>query len=177
MTTKVFILALCAVMLMAAVVYAQTSSFPGGTLVRMAPYPHAVLSFHDSLSVISVNQDTWTHITNAGGNLFTVYNSGFTIAGDSITVIYPGDYLLQMSMAFSGKNGEVWHLGVAKNGVIQDYEGRRYTSNNDTGNMSFIAYFDDLVPGDDIKLMIYNDTDGDDPTVKTATVYMRWEFD
>jgi len=162
----------------ASIANTQTSSFPGGTLVRMDLFPHALTAFSDSARSIACTKDVWAQITNASNNLFTNdYGENITHAGDTLTVEQAGDYYVNFNLSWQGNNGEQWKLGLLKNGVLWGYTANRYTSNNDIGNASIQAYIDDAVIGDDIKPVIMNLTDSDDPTVISSTLWMVWQFD
>ena len=137
--------------------------------------PHGSLAFADSAAVIPLTQNIWAKITNGAQDLYTVINAdGLTSAGDTITIITPGDYVLWMSLSFEGGPSDVYHVAVYVNEVITPFEMHRKTSNNDTGNASLNAYLDDLDTGDDISIYIRNTGDNDDATLVSSqiTVFM-----
>lgn len=144
------------------------------TVLDYSP-PHGSLAFADSAAVIPLTQNVWGKVTNGNNDLYTVIDAdGITSAGDSITVITPGDYVIWISLSFMGGPSDQYHAAVYKNAVITSFESHRKTSNNDTGNMSINGYLEDLAAGDDISYYIRNTGDNDDPTLVSSqiTIFM-----
>ena len=137
--------------------------------------PHGAMNFSDSATVVALTQNVWAHITGPVTNLFTSVDAdGITIAGDSITIITPGDYMAWTGFSFEGTPSDVFHISLYKNGVITSWEMHRKTSNNDTGNMGMPMLLDNLVAGDDLTLYIRNTGDNDDATLVSGqlVIYM-----
>ena len=149
----------------------------GGKISAKNPYIH--LSFADSTATVACEQDSLEIITNAGGNLFAVEDSlGFTyIPGDTLQVDTTGHYLLIWNLSFSGNNGENWKIAV-RTAVTDVLEGvsYRYTSNNDTGNVTVLAYLE-ATAGEKFTLEIMNLTDGDDAVMKSSAVHVQWNME
>jgi hypothetical protein len=129
------------------------------------------MTFVDSTVTITATQDTWAWITNADNDLFTGISTadGVTVSGDTLTFANAGIYFFNYSLSFSGNNGETWKIRT----LVNDTDGyggtTRYTSNNDTGNVSAGCIID--VSADDYLIMqIMNQTDNDDPTVKSGQI-------
>lgn len=133
--------------------------------------PHGALNFSDSATVVALTQNTWAKLTGPGGDLFIVRDQDdMTIAGDSITIEVPGDYLLWVGVSFNGTQNAVFHIAVYKNGVATDWEMHRKTSAADTGNMGMPTYIQNLVAGDDLSLWIENTGNDGDATMVSGQV-------
>jgi hypothetical protein len=168
--------ALLVIILCVSVTYAAETRFNPATrlpdIVDTVTPAHLFMGFADSTRTIDCTLNTWSQITNASKNLFTLNDSvrvGY-IPGDTLIVHQEGDYYLNANLSFSGNNGETWDIGFIRcsTGLPIDYPAMRYTSNNDTGNASVQAY-ERLVPGEKIVLGIKNLTDSDDATVRSST--------
>jgi hypothetical protein len=155
--------------------FAGASKYIFDGIVRAPGFdpPHLFVGFGDSTAVVDCTQDAWAQITNAGDNLFAVNDTTrITYAvGDTLVVQNTGDYKMDAVVSFQGNNGETWKVGFLKAGTLIDYAMRRYTSTNDTGNLSVTAY-ETLTAGDKVVLAIMNLTDNDDPTIVSATIWM-----
>jgi len=128
--------------------------------------PHGAMNFSDSATVVALTQNVWAKMTGPYGNVFTVNDGdGITIAGDTITISVPGDYMAWFGLSFTGGPSDVFHVAIYKNGVITTWEMHRKTSNADTGNMGMPMYLDNLAVGDDISIYIRNTGDNDDATL------------
>lgn len=137
--------------------------------------PHGSMAFADSTATLDLTQNTWAKITNVSNDLYTVVDAdGLTIAGDTITIVTAGDYLLWLGISFNGNAQDIYHCAVYKNGVVTPFEMHRKTANNDTGSMSLNAYLDNLSAGDDISVYIQNTANNNDPTFISSqiTVFM-----
>lgn len=138
--------------------------------------PHGELAFSDSALVIDVTQGVFSKITNGNNDLFSVTDaSNVTIAGDTLTIIYPGDYIVAASISFSGSAADVWEFALFKNGVLASPKIERSTSQTDIGNVSFPFYVESLVAGDDLSLRITNTASNDDPTMVSAS-WVTWRL-
>ena len=138
--------------------------------------PHGFMSFQDSAFVIDITQSAFSKITNAGNDLFTVDDAdGVTIAGDSLTIITPGTYIVMAGLSFSGTNGDVFEFAVFKNAVIASPKMERSTSATDIGAVPLPFYLESLVAGDDLSLRITNTASSDDATV-VACSWITWFF-
>ncbi len=136
--------------------------------------PHSAMSFQDSAFVIDITQNAFSKITNTGNDLFTVTDGdGVTIAGDTLTIITPGTYLITAGLSFSGTNGDVFEFAAFKNAVIASPKMERSTSATDIGAVPLPFYLESLVAGDDISLRITNTASSDDATV-VACSWITW---
>ncbi len=138
--------------------------------------PHAEMSFQDSAFVLDITQNTFIKVTNTGNDLFTVTDADqMTLAGDTITVILPGTYIMVASLSFSGTAGDVFEFAAYKNGVIDSPKMERSTSQTDIGNVSLPFYIEALVAGDDISLYMTNTANSDDATL-VACSWLIWRL-
>jgi hypothetical protein len=137
--------------------------------------PHASMAFDDETETLTMNQNVWTKFTNATDDLFaTVDASGITEAGDSLTVIAPGDYMLNASISFSGTtNSDVYEFALFKNDVLASPKMERTTTSADIGAISLMYYLEDLVAGDDLCLKIRNTANDFDATL-VACSWVTW---
>lgn len=135
---------------------------------------HAHLYFNDSSEVINLTQNVYTHLTNETKTLFTVdESSNVTCAGDTITIVTPGDYLLSFDFVGDGA------------GVNDIYKFKLYKNNTavaggtlSKGAVSAVGwnwYIEDAVAGDDFKIMVTNTVDNDDLTAINGVIYIRKE--
>lgn len=109
---------------------------------------------------IKMQNDLFAGITTA---------DGVTVSGDTLTFANAGIYFFNYSLSFSGNNGETWKIRTLVNDTDAYGGTTRYTSNNDTGNVSAGCIID--VSADDYLIMqIMNQTDNDDPTVKSGQI-------
>lgn len=131
--------------------------------------PHAALYRNTNLT-LTVSLNVWAKITG-----FTTKDADdITVQGDSIQLTMAGSYDIDFTTSFSGNNGEVWEIGVFKNGVLEEPSQLRYTSTSDVGNMSCPVYV--MSDGDDwFSFKIRNTTDADDPTIRRFSVIVRTE--
>jgi len=128
--------------------------------------PHASMTFQDSAFVIDLTQSAFSKITNLNNDLFTVNDADdMTVAGDTLTIVKPGNYLIIASLSFSGTNADVFEFAAFKNAVIASVKMERSTSATDIGNISLPFYLEGLVAGDDISLKVTNTASNDDATV------------
>jgi hypothetical protein len=138
--------------------------------------PHGELSFSDSASVIDVSQGVFSKITNGNNDLFSTTDAAdVTIAGDTLTIIYPGDYIITASISFSGSVGDTWEFALFENGVLASPKMERSTSQTDIGNVSLPFYVEGLVAGDDLSLRITNTASSDDPTMVSGS-WVIWRL-
>jgi hypothetical protein len=101
-------------------------------------------------------------------------NDGLTIAGDSITIITPGDYKLDI-VGVSTAESANWKLTVRKNGTLFTSGHCAWTSTGSTiyDNFSWFYYFPSLAAGDDISFYITNETGSNDPTFRALKYYIE----
>lgn len=128
--------------------------------------PHGAMSFQDSAYVLDITQNTFAVITNAGNDLWNVTDADdMTVAGDTITIVNPGDYIVIAALSFSGTASDVFEYAMFENGVIATVKMERSTSQTDIGNISLPFYIEDLVAGDDLSLRMTNSASNDDATL------------
>lgn len=134
-----------------------------------ATLPHAAI-YRNSDLLISATQNIWYKITG-----FTTKDADMiTVDGDSLQLNIQGSYDINFTTSFTGNNGEIWEIGVFKNGTLEEPSQLRYTSTSDVGNMSCPVYVQS--DGDDwFSFKIRNTTDNDDPTIRRFSVIVSTE--
>ena len=137
--------------------------------------PHGKFFFHDSAVTPDATQNAWEHVTNPTKSLFILVDTmRLSFDGDSVTIQFPGDYLIIISFSFSGSANDSWEFAIFKNGAKTTVTIDRTTSQVDVGNVSVPVYLDDLVAGDDLTFKIRNVASNDDPTfVSCSWVIVR----
>jgi hypothetical protein len=135
---------------------------------------HAHLYFNDSTETISLTQNVYSHLTNETKTLFTVdETSNVTCQGDTITIITAGDYLLTFDFNGDGNGAnDIYKFKLYKNNVAVPGS---TVSKGVTSSVGWNWYLEDLVAGDDLKIMITNTVDNDDIIANNAVIYLRKE--
>lgn len=128
--------------------------------------PHGSLAFQDSAFVLDLTQNVFSKVTNLTNDLFTLVDSDdVTIAGDTMTIILPGSYIITAGISFSGTASDIFEFAAFKNGVISSVKMERSTSQTDIGAVPLPFYLEGLVAGDDISLRLANTASDDDATL------------
>jgi hypothetical protein len=93
-------------------------------------------------------------------------NDGFTFAGDTITIITPGDYFMIYSFTVQGSVGDDFKVAVFKNAVKIYGVKRTTTGSTNFGGGTLPFYFINLIAGDDLSIKVANLTGAgtNDPT-------------
>jgi len=139
---------------------------------------HAHLYYTGESTAIDLTQNVWSHLSNATKNLFTVDEASYlTFEGDSLTIIDGGDYELHLSAdGTAGTTGDLILIGLTKNsdtplalGTPRDKAG----ANDAYVKHNWVWYLENLVAGDDLKVMVTNTADGDDYTPIDGVIYIK----
>lgn len=132
---------------------------------------YGTASFGDSTVTISITQDTWTQITNAGNTLFTLQNpnNNVTLSGDTLFADYAGVYDFTGHLSFQGNNNEIWKVRLVTTNGNAVSCAQKYTSSTDIMTVPVNATLE-LSVGEGVIMQIYNDTDNDDCTVECGTI-------
>jgi len=138
--------------------------------------PHGMISFHDSATTLTMSSGVWAHVTNAYASLFAETDLvDIDFAGDSITIATGkgGDYMINIGLSFAGTASDDYEITMYKNhvqiGPIMEVE----TGGTTNTYIGLPVYLDDLVAGDDLKLMIRNTASDDDATL-LACSWVMW---
>lgn len=139
---------------------------------------HLYAGFDDSTTTIECTQNVWAHLSNSGDSLFRYTEADdWIVYDDTITIPATGDYEIYFNISFSGNNGETWNIRTAKmSGATETtvgFKSVRYTSNNDTGNVSNNVY-GEFTAGDKLYFQVMNVTDDDDALVKSSSVLIKY---
>lgn len=136
------------------------------------------LYMSNATNVISTSgtAGTWVKVTG-----FTLESSpagqGITAVADSFTVTVAGTYEINVSMSFHGGTASVdnYKIAMAKNAVANtNYQAAVTTADNSSiVNVHFTGYYSGASVGDDFSLLMTNNTDGDDPTIKQCMITIK----
>lgn len=138
--------------------------------------PHGGFSFADSSVTLTMAQNDWVSVTNPTNTLFTTNDvTLMTFDGDSLTIdaTHGGDYMMAVSLSFSGTASDAYEVAFFKNNAITAVKMERTTSQTDVGNVGFTTYLEGLVVGDDITFKIRNTASNDDATVISCS-WVTW---
>ena len=129
--------------------------------------PHAKMTFEGESETLTMSDDVWVKFTNATDDLFSSTDaSNITQAGDSLTIIIAGDYMVNASISFSGTtNTDLYEFAIFVNDVKASIAIPRTTTSTDIGNVSLPIYLDGLQAGDDVCLKIRNTANDFDATL------------
>ena len=133
------------------------------------------MTFEDESETLTMSQNTWVKITNGTDDIFTGTDvTNITHAGDSLTITTPGDYMVNISLSFSGtSNADVYEFAVFVNEILTSVKIERTTTSTDIGNISLPVYLNGLSNGDDISVRIRNTANDFDATV-IACSWVTW---
>ena len=136
------------------------------TVLNYEP-PHAKMTFESESEALTMSTNVWTKFTNATDDLFSgISVTNITQAGDSLTIIVPGDYLVNASVSFSGTtNTDLYEFAIFVNDIKASIAIPRSTTSTDIGNVSLPFYLEGLQAGDDICLKIRNTANNFDATL------------
>ena len=139
---------------------------------------HVYGGFQDQDETLAVGDDTWTKITNAGGDLWQGLETiGFSLASDVITIENAGDYFGKVSLTFSALNGKDYQLRCRNTtqGVTAGYDiGATTTGENNFANVTLPLYLEDVAVNDTFEIQIKCTTDGTDPILRSAVFYIAY---
>jgi hypothetical protein len=145
---------------------------------------HGFYAFEDSAVVVDAVQDTWVHVANSTGNLFTAIqtDAGFIISGDTIYF---------NAQAVDGLFPHVvFHWGIdCFGGNNEDYEIRMYNIDNDEGivrkaegtttgannriEIGTTSYDRHATFGDRYIMQVLNTTNSNDITLENGSIYLE----
>ena len=147
--------------------------------LRVPSIWHAFGGFQDAAEAISINADTWTKVTNAGGNLWVGTEAdGVSLSSDEMTITNAGDYFGQLSLTFSGDNQKDYLFRVynittsTQSGYHIGATG--FGANNYT-NVSVPLYLE-AAAGNVFKFEVYQ-LDGSDIVVYNSIFYLSYLHD
>ena len=137
--------------------------------------PHGTFYFSDSSFVVALSQNAWSTITNGDNDLFASSDTdSMTFAGDSLAILADGDYMVHVSLSFSGTASDVFQLALWKDNAIWSVAMHRSTGQTDVGNMGF-PWYGDLSAGENLTLKIRNTASSDDATVVSCS-WVIWRL-
>lgn len=139
---------------------------------------HAYGGFQDSAVNISITQGNYTQITNASGDLFTgIEADGFTLSGDTLTMLNAGDYTGTATISFTGGNTKVYRARIW-DATAGEQEGfSKAVTGQGVGNIVSVtipAYFVALT-NDKYILQITNEDGNEDAVMVDGTFIVLFE--
>ena len=141
---------------------------------------HVYGGFQDSSITIDVLDEDWTEITNASNNLWGGTEAeGFTISGDTMTVVNGGDYTGSVSITFAALTNKDYHFRIYN--VTQTAQVGFHTGASTTGATNFtninLPIYLEATAGDELVLQVYGVSDGTDITVEHGTFFITYLHD
>ena len=137
--------------------------------------PHGSFSFGDSAFVVALTQNSWATVTNGDNDLFTSNDAdSMTWAGDSLAILADGDYMVHVSLSFSGSAADIFQLALWKDNAIWSVAMSRSTGQTDVGNVGF-PWYGALTAGENLTLKIRNTASSDDATVVSCS-WVIWRL-
>lgn len=143
-----------------------------GNITYYGTKPYGTMGFADSSITISMDQNSYYHVTNASNTLFSAgVVSNVTVLGDSMTANSAGNYSISYDLSFSGNATDVYHVSIFVNGVEQAGKGetQRGISASDLGVTSGSTILT-LAAGDGVRLFIKNTVNGNDATIAAGNL-------
>lgn len=144
-------------------------------MMRQVSTWNAFGGFQDQAEELSLDADTWTHVTNAGNNLWNCLEAdGLSIEGDELVVANAGDYFGNLSITITGDNSKDFKFrvyNVTQSGVMGYHIGASTTASNYT-NISIPLYLE-CNAGDHLQVQAYC-LAGDNPTLRSAIFYINY---
>lgn len=148
------------------------------SLLHLKKVLHAYGGFQDSNAVIATpGADTWTIITNDENDLWQgIEVDGFTLANDTMTVTYGGDYTGVVSMSVGGNNNKDFEFRVFN--VTQDTIAGYHMKSTGLGAGNYIGvtvpFYLEADAGDEFIMQVQCTTDASDPTIHDAIFYITY---
>ena len=135
---------------------------------------HAFGGFQDQTETLSIDADTWTHVTNAGNDLWTGLEAdGLTLDGDEMVITHSGDYSGFLSVTFEGGNGKDYIFRIY-NVTQSEVSGYRIgATGQGTGNYTNVSIpiYLEATAGDHFQFQVYT-TDGTDATFLNSIFHL-----
>ena len=141
---------------------------------------HVYGGFQDSSITIDVLDEDWTEITNASNTLWGGTEAdGFTISGDTMTVVNGGDYTGSVSITFAALTNKDYHFRIYN--VTQTAQVGFYTGASTTGATNFtninLPIYLEATAGDELVLQVYGVSDGTNIIVEHGTFFITYLHD
>jgi len=139
---------------------------------------HAYGGFQGEAETLALAADTWTHVTNAGKNLWSGLEAdGMTLTADEMIITNAGDYTGSLSITITGGNSKDFLFriyNVTKAEVMGYHIGGSTTVSNYT-NITLPLYLE-CDAGDHLQVQAYC-LAGDDPVLRSAVFYIIYLHD
>ena len=149
-----------------------------GSMLRQTGTWHAYGGFQDKAEALSLDPNTWTHVTNAGNDLFTgLEGDGLSLVDDEMIVANAGDYVGNLSITITGGNSKDFKFriyNVTKADQMGYDIGASTTVSNYT-NISLPMYIE-CDAGNVLQVQAWC-LAGDDPTLRSSIFYITYLHD
>ena len=147
-------------------------------LIQKDPY-HVFGGFQDESETISIDADTWTHITNAGNNLWTAMEAtGFSFSSDELVVTYSGHYDGVLSITFEG--GLTFDFLFRVYNVTQSVQSGYYIGETGRGVANYanvcVPIYLEATGGDHFQFQVY-EVSGNDAAFYNAIFNIQYLHD
>ena len=147
--------------------------------VRPTKIWHAYGGFQDKTETVAINADTWTHVTNAGNDLWTGLEAdGLTLVEDEMVITNSGDYSGTVSITFEGVNTKDYLFRIYNVTQVEQsgyYIGATGLGSNNYANVLIPLYIE-AAALDHIQLQVYQ-VDGNDATFLNSIFYLSYLHD
>ena len=142
---------------------------------------HAYGGFQNQAVVIAISAaNVWAHITNATNDLWQGLEAyEITLSEDVMTINREGDYAGKLSMTFSALTGKDYQVRLYN--ITQQKQqgyviGASATGAGNLTNVTLPLYIE-ANAGDKFQMEVTCNTDGTDPTFKSAVFYLAFLHD
>lgn len=139
---------------------------------------HAYGGFQSATEVIPLDQNVWTKITAwTTWDLWEgLESNGLNLVDDNMIFVNGGDYTGTVSITISGGNGDDYFIRLYNN-TQKTQEGyiigATTSGANNFVNITLPLYIE-ATAGDSMQMEIKNQSDGDDPTIRSAIFYLNY---
>jgi len=149
-----------------------------GSMLRQTGTWHAYGGFQDKAEALSLDPNTWTHVTNAGNDLFTgLEGDGLSLVDDEMIVANAGDYVGNLSITITGGNSKDFKFRIynVTKAEQMGYDIGASTTVSNYTNISLPMYIE-CDAGNVLQVQAWC-LAGDDPTLRSSIFYITYLHD
>lgn len=157
----------------------MTGNLVTSGMIRQGDTWHAYGGFQGATEELSIDADTWTHVTNATNDLWTGLEAdGFSLVDDEMVVTNAGDYTGVLSITFEGGNGKDYLFRVYNVTQATQMGYRIGATGLGTGNYTNVCVplYIEANAGDVLQVQVYV-ADGTDATFLNSIFYLQYLHD
>ena len=147
-------------------------------MLRQTGTWHAYGGFQDEAETISLDADTWTHVTNATNDLWVGTEAdGFSLVDDEMIVENAGDYSGSLSITLTGGNSKdfLFRIYNVTQSAVMGYHVGVSTTVSNYSNVVLPLYLE--CDANDVLQVQAWCLAGDDPTLRSSIFYMSYLHD